>query len=182
MNKAIGLLELKSVPIGILAADDMLKAADVELLMASPVCPGKYIVIISGKVGPVQRAIESGRQAADVFLIESSVINNISPSVIPAISGLAMPDKMKSLGMLESISALTCIVAADTAVKTSDVELVDLRIARGLGGKSFVIFTGEVSSVRSAMDSCLSELQAGGTVTSHSIIAAPHPSISSCLG
>ena len=40
MGISIGLLELKSIPIGIQTADEMIKAANVKLLTASPTCPG----------------------------------------------------------------------------------------------------------------------------------------------
>ena len=46
MGKSIGLLELKSIPVGIETADAVLKAANVELLTATPTYPGKYVIII----------------------------------------------------------------------------------------------------------------------------------------
>ena len=36
----IGFLELNSISKGILAADEMIKAADISLIMARPSCPG----------------------------------------------------------------------------------------------------------------------------------------------
>ena len=47
MSKAIGMVELQTVSAGIQSADMMLKTADVEVIESQPVCPGKYIVIIS---------------------------------------------------------------------------------------------------------------------------------------
>ena len=47
MGKAIGMIEFKTVSAGITAADRMVKTADVELLEAQTVCPGKYIALIS---------------------------------------------------------------------------------------------------------------------------------------
>ena len=41
MSKAIGMIEFKTVSAGITAADAMVKTADVELLEAQTVCPGK---------------------------------------------------------------------------------------------------------------------------------------------
>ena len=40
----------KSTPIGIQTADEMVKAANVELVLANPVCPGKYMIVVSGDV------------------------------------------------------------------------------------------------------------------------------------
>ena len=56
MRKAVGFVEIKSIPVGIQTADEMVKAGNVELLLATPMCPGKYIIIIGGQVGPVKSA------------------------------------------------------------------------------------------------------------------------------
>ena len=43
--KSLGIMEYRSVAIGMKAADSMLKAADIRMMMMQAVCPGKYIVI-----------------------------------------------------------------------------------------------------------------------------------------
>lgn len=50
---ALGVIELNSVAAGIEAGDAMLKAANVSLLSAQPVCCGKYIVMVQGGVAEV---------------------------------------------------------------------------------------------------------------------------------
>lgn len=50
MSKAIGMAEFKTVSAGITAADAMVKTADVEIIEAETVCPGKYIVILTGEL------------------------------------------------------------------------------------------------------------------------------------
>ncbi len=154
MKKAIGLVELKSTPIGIQTADEMVKAANVELVLANPVCPGKYMIVVSGDVGAVKNSVERGKSIADVFLVESHIINNVSPQVLVAIAGATDIKDLKSIGVIETISALTIIKAADIAVKASNIQLIEVRIAKGLGGKGFLIMTGEISSVKSAIKSC----------------------------
>ena len=47
MSKAIGMVEYQTVSTGIYAADTMVKTADVDIIEAQTVCPGKYIVIIT---------------------------------------------------------------------------------------------------------------------------------------
>lgn len=39
---------------------------------------------------------------------------------------------------------------------------MEIRIARGLGGKGFVILTGEVSAVRSAVKAAMNQLEETG--------------------
>ena len=48
MSKAIGMVEYKTVASGVVAADAMVKTSEVDIIEAQTVCPGKYIVIISG--------------------------------------------------------------------------------------------------------------------------------------
>lgn len=177
MKKAIGLMELKSIPIGIETADEMLKAANVDLIMANPICPGKYMILISGDVGAVKSSIETGKKVADIFLVEYHIINNVHEDVLISLSGYSEIDKVKSIGAIETISALTAIKAGDVAVKASNVKLIETRIAKGLGGKGFFILTGEVSAVKSAIKSCLNELGESGSIISTSVISSPHRSL-----
>ena len=174
MGNSIGLMELRSIPVGLQTADEMLKAANVELLVASPVCPGKYVIIISGQVGAVKSAMETGRQVADVFLICHHVINNVHESVPPALLGVTEVERPSSLGMVETMSALTAVQAADIVAKASKVTLMEIRVAKGLGGKGYLLFTGEISSVKSALQACVTQLSDSGDITSSCAIASPH--------
>lgn len=177
MRKDIGLIELKSIPIGMLTADEMLKAADIELILATPICPGKYVIIISGNVGAVKSAVEAGKNVAGIFLVESYIITNVHEKVLPALSGLSEPTHLQSIGAIETMSAISSIKAGDAAVKASNVELIEIRIARGLGGKSFMVLTGDVSSVKTAIEACKNELMQSGDLVSAAVIASPHKDI-----
>lgn len=173
MKNSLGLLELRSIAVGIKSADEMLKSADVKLVMATPICPGKYVILITGNVGAVKSAMETGIREADIFLVESHIINNVDEKVVPALSGTSIIEDIKSIGVIETISALTSVKAGDIAVKASNVEIIEIRIARGLGGKGFIIICGELSAVKSAIKSCVSELKEGGQIISTSVIASP---------
>ena len=170
MRKAVGFVEIKSIPVGIQTADEMVKAGNVELLLSTPICPGKY-------VGPVKAAMSKAELVSGIYLIDTHILDNIREEVLPAIAGVTPTQQIQAVGAIETISALTAIIAADTAVKASKVSIVDLRIARGLGGKGYLVITGEVSSVRSAVNACLAKLGISGEVTSTSIIPRPHPQI-----
>ncbi|MCI8672801.1 MAG: BMC domain-containing protein [Lachnospiraceae bacterium] len=174
MGKSIGLLELKSIPAGVRSADEMLKAADVELLVATAICPGKYMIMISGQVGAVKSSVERGRQVAGTFLICQHIINNVHASVPPALVGTIDVEHIAALGMLETMSALTAVRAADIAAKASNITLMEVRVARGLGGKGYLMFTGEVSAVKSALNSCVAQLEETGDITSSCVIPSPH--------
>ncbi len=173
MKKAIGLLEFKSIARGIKVTDEMLKSSAVEIVQSNSICPGKYISIVTGDVSAVNTAVSVGEELGGVYLIGSHVISNVHENVFPALLGVANVNNIKAIGVVETISALSSIIAADVAVKIADVEIVDLRIARGLGGKSFFIVSGEVSSVNQAVETSIERLKEYGDIVDTVVIPSP---------
>jgi len=150
MLTAIGMVELTSIAKGFEAADAIIKAADVQLLSATAVCPGKYIIIFHGNVSAVESAVRAGKEIAGEYLVDEFVLANVHPSVFPAITATTPVTEIKALGILESFSIATMIVAADAALKAADVEAIELRLGSGLGGKSYFTMTGDVAAVSAA--------------------------------
>ena len=69
------------------------------------------------------------------------------------------------------------IVAADVAAKTSEVELIELRIAKGMCGKSYVFLCGEVSAVEAAISKAKATVAETGMYLDSAVIAHPDPQI-----
>lgn len=181
MGKSIALMELKSIPIGILTADEMIKAAEVELLLATPICPGKYVIVVSGNVGSVESSMKTGIETAGTFLIGNYIINNVHEMIPSAISGTVDIESVGAIGAIETITAMTSIKAGDIAAKASKIKLIEIRIARGLGGKGFLVFTGDIASVQSAMRACETELMDTGEIISTCVIPSPSKELVSKL-
>ena len=83
----------------------------------------------------------------------------------------------KALGVLETFSAPAIIVAADNAAKTSDVSLIELRIARGMSGKSYMLLTGDVAAVTAAIESAKVKVGEEGLLLDSSVIPNPDRSL-----
>jgi microcompartment protein CcmL/EutN len=173
MSTALGLIEFKTVPIGILATDEMIKAADIKLLFTSPACPGKYITIISGEVAEVETSVKRGTEAGGTFFIDSCVIPNIDESVIPALSGTVDVPNIQAIGIIETIAAVSAVMVADQVAKAASVKLLDIRLARGLGGKGEIFFTGELGDVEAANKAALEAAGKEGWIVSSAVIARP---------
>ena len=179
--KAIGLVELNSVAKGIHAADEMTKSANVELLMARPACPGRYLIMVSGDTGAVNSAVDRGREIAEELLVDWFVIPSLHPDVFPALNGTAPHRGIDALGVIETYSTASCISAADAAAKAGDVALLEVRFATGLAGKSFVSMTGDVGSVQASVKAGVSAIQDTGLVLSQVVIPSPGPEIKKFL-
>ncbi|MBR2646678.1 MAG: BMC domain-containing protein [Clostridia bacterium] len=174
MYKSIGVIELKNIPKGVEATDAALKSAGVDMVASHPSCPGKYEIILTGSISNVTAAVDHVLSKFEGYVIDSSVMGRIDEQVIKALFGTQTGEKKGSLGLIETYSAATCIKAADIAVKTSRVEIFDLRVSRGMGGKGVVMLTGEVGDVTAAVEAGSNYAKQSGQLSSNSIIAAPH--------
>ncbi len=174
MFKSVGVIELKSIPKGVEATDAALKSAGVEMVSAHPACPGKYEIILTGSISNVQAAVDHVRSKFENYVIDSSVMGRIDEQVITALFGTQTTAKKGSLGLVETFSAATAIKAADVAVKTAKVEIFDLRVSRGMGGKGVFMLTGEVGDVTAAVEAGANYAKTSGMLSSYSVIAAPH--------
>lgn len=153
MSKAIGMVEYKTVSAGITAADAMVKTSEVNIIEAQTVCPGKYIAIITGDLSAVKAAVDNPKEMHGLHLIDSFVLGNPAlESIFPAIYGAAHIEDVSALGIMETCDASSIIVAADEAAKTAIVDSTELRIARGMCGKSYMLLTGEVAAVEAAIE------------------------------
>ena len=174
MFKAIGVIELKSVPKGVEATDAALKSAGVDVVSAHPACPGKYEIILTGSISNVTASVEHVLDKFGSYVIDSSVMGRIDEQVITALFGTQKSEKTGSLGLIETFSAATTIKASDIAVKTAKVDIFDLRVSRGMGGKGVFLITGEVGDVTAAVEAGANYAKASGALSSTSVIAAPH--------
>ena len=171
--RTIGCIELNSIAMGMHSADEMVKAAEVALVMARPTCPGRYLVVVSGDTGAVNSAVERGREIAGPMLVDWFTIPNVHAGVVPALSGTGIAAPINALGIIETCTTVSCILAADAAAKAGQVDLLEIRFAAGLAGKAFVVMTGDVASVQSSVDAGVAGVGDSGPVLSHVVIPSP---------
>lgn len=170
---AIGLIELTSIAGGYQVADAMLKASEVQLLLSRSICSGKYMVLVGGDVAAVRASVEAGVVSGRGMIVDTVVIPNVHKKVFPALSGTAQVEMLESLGIVESFSVASLIEAADAAVKTARVELIEIRLAMALGGKAFVTMTGDVAAVQAAVGAGAAVCAERGLLVNKVVIANP---------
>ena len=174
MFRSIGVIELKNIPKGVEATDEALKSAGVQMVSAHPSCPGKYEIILTGSISNVTASVSHVLSKFDGYVIDSSIMGRIDEQVISALFGTQKTERKGSLGLIETFSAATTIKAADIAVKTAKVEIYDLRVSRGMGGKGVVMITGEIGDVAAAVEAGANYAMTTGQLSSQAVIAAPH--------
>ena len=168
--ESLGMIELNSIARGIEAGDAIIKTANVKLVGAYASCPGKYVVMVRGQVAAVKSAIEVGAKTAGKSLVNDIIIANIHPQVFSALSSTSEFESKGSVGIIETYSLATAVLVSDAAVKAANVDLIEIRLGRGLGGKAFIVLTGDVSSVKAAVEAAVVANKEDGMIAYTAVI------------
>ncbi len=176
-HNSMGLIELSSIAAGFQVADAMLKASDVEMVLARTICSGKYMVLVRGDVAAVESAVDAGKTSGDFSVIDCFVIPNLHESVFPAISGTGKIPVLEALGAIESFSVASLIEGADAMAKAANVHLMEVRLAMALGGKAFATVTGSVGAVTSAVEAGARAIGRKGMLVNKIVIPNPRPEL-----
>ena len=170
---ALGLVEVASVARGMVVADAMVKKALITLVQAHPVTPGKYVIVVAGGEEEVSQSMTVGLELAADTLVDQLYLPKADPQLAPAMTQTVQVDQVQSLGILETFSVAACVLAGDRAVKGAQVQLVQMRLAKGLGGKAFFVLTGELHQVEAGVEAGRGIIHDGMLLTTE-IIPRPH--------
>jgi microcompartment protein CcmL/EutN len=149
---AIALIEYSSIATGILASDAMLKKAPITVIKSGTVHNGKYLVLIGGSVASVEESYAKGLAIDPDNIIDSTILPNVHQQLHDSILGSRLKCTKESLGIIEASSVSTMIKASDAGVKGADVNIIEIRLADDIGGKSFTIYNGTVEEVQAAVE------------------------------
>jgi microcompartment protein CcmL/EutN len=170
MHVAIAAVETSSIAQGAVVGDAMVKTAEVELLEARALSPGKYWVLIGGGVAEVRAAYARGVDAAGETLLDSLFIPQLHEMVMPALAADVPGADDDARGVIETLTAAATIVAADCAAKAARVLVRTIKLANGLGGKGYVYVSGEVADVQAAVDAGRADALARGLLVRSVVI------------
>ncbi len=148
------MIDFMDMPAGLHALDTLAKEAVVQILAAGTVQPGVFLIFFAGEVEPVERsftrAVETSESDA---VIDKVFLPYAEERIVPAILAqtLRWPAPGDTAAMIQTATPPTLLRAVDAALKGALVELVELRIADGLGGKAIATLWGETHDVQAAL-------------------------------
>jgi microcompartment protein CcmL/EutN len=173
---ALALIELGSIARGYLVADAMVKKAPVALLDCRPVSPGKFLVLVAGAVADVDEAFRCGLAVAGDRVVDKLFLAHAHETLGPAVrgeAGGAAAGGVDSLAVVETLSVAATILAADAAVKAAAVRIVEMRLARGIGGRAFFTLSGRLAEIQAGVEAATEAIDAA-LLHGSEIIPAPH--------
>lgn len=173
----LGAVEWDSIASGIQAADALVKAAPVEPIVFRSVTPGRYFALYAGEVAAIEFATARALEVGGSSVLDHLVLANPHKALVPAIRGKGADVAPAAIGIIETLTICSLIVAADRAAKTGDVRLHEVRLAMGLGGKAFVVLSGETSNVEAAVEEGSAAAKERGTWLQSVVIPRPDPAM-----
>jgi microcompartment protein CcmL/EutN len=171
---ALGLLELESIARGLVVADALVKKASVKLYISEPMTPGKYVILFRGAVAEAEESFKEALESGGAGVLDKLLLTQVHQRVIAALEG--KPDKKApgdALGIVETHTIASAILAADTAVKRAQVKLTHLHLAKGIGGKGWFTVSGVQHDVEAAVEGAAAAVEPPLLVATE-IIQRPH--------
>jgi carbon dioxide concentrating mechanism protein CcmO len=184
LDTALGLVSTRSFPAIVGTADMMLKSANVSLVGYEKIGSGYCTAIVRGGISDVRLAVEAGAESAEQFgqLISSLVIPrplaNLE-AVLPINSrlmqlahgdGISRLSNM-AIGLLETRGFPAMVGAADTMLKTAEVQVSAYETIGG--GLCTVIIRGSVADVAMAVEAGMLEAERIGELNAVMVIPRP---------
>lgn len=182
-GNALGIIELASIGKGFEVQDAILKAANVEKIIARTICSGKYFIAIRGDVADVESAVGVAIETGGYAIVNTATIPNLDPKVFPAIAGTTVYEQgakgghIGALLIIETFSVVSAIKAADLAVKEAELDLLRVHVAMAIGGKGFLVITGDISSLEAALQPVIAYCKEDGMLADYSLIKNPHEDV-----
>lgn len=167
-------IEFFSIAKGFHALDEMVKIAPIKIIEARTISRGKYLIIFSGDVASVEYSFNKAIEIAEDHIIDTMLLRTVHPEVVKAIGNILEPSGWDAIGIIETYTITSSILAADIAAKESPVKIVEIRIADGYGGKSYVKITGNIEDVQASMDAAVSFVKENKQLCAEMIIPQPH--------
>jgi microcompartment protein CcmL/EutN len=181
MHPALALIEFDSIAAGIAAGDAMAKKAPIARIVTGTVHNGKYLALVSGEVADVEEALAAGLAVGASATLDHVYLPGVHRHVVAAIAAARRPQPIAALGIVETRTVAAAIAAADAGVKGAEVNLMEVRLADGLGGHGLVFFDGLIADVEAAVRIGTDAIAASPALIHAVVIPQLHPEMAANL-
>jgi carbon dioxide concentrating mechanism protein CcmO len=188
-KKCFGLIETRGFLPLVVAADAMLKAANIHLVRYERVLGELVAICAVGDISAVRIAVESGIASAQDYgeVVASAVLSNPAPAVAQTLyeGRVSVEDqglessRQSAIGILETRGFVCAMVALDSMLKAANVRFCGFE--NTTAGTVAPIITGDLSAVRYAVDAGVEAANRTGEVIASQVLARPQVTQESVL-
>lgn len=178
-QNALGILEFASIYKGFEVEDTLLKSTRITKLLARTICSGKFLFMFRGEIADVEEALDLASEQGGFAIISRTIVTSVDERVFPALVGATTldTDEVDGMAVIETFSVATAIKAADEAVKEADITILRIHVAMAVGGKGYVVLTGNIDALKSALTPAIDYLKDEGTLAGYTLITHPHKDV-----
>ena len=145
---SIAVIELSSIADGIYCTDALLKKAPIAMIKSGTVSRGRYLIIIGGSTASVEESLGEALAVGQASRLDHAFLPDVHPQLHDAVLGQRQAVVQDAVAILETDTVAANVRAAESALKGTRVQLVELRLADyELSGKAISIYNGELHEV-----------------------------------
>lgn len=157
---SLGLLESRTLAGGVELLDVMVKAAEIDILRATSICSGRFMILAQGEEAAMEAALAAAKEQKE-NPSTTYHITGISSQVLAFLTGKKKRFSGNALGVIETRRAISCITAADAAVKQAEVDIFRLNLGQGINGKGWLLLSGNIAEMKEAIAAAVNSVNKG---------------------
>jgi microcompartment protein CcmL/EutN len=142
------------------------------------VSKGRFLTLFGGTPAAVEVALERCLAHAGSGVLDHVLLADAHEQLLAGLNGQRQIAADGAVAILETQTAAATVRAAERALKTARVRLLEIRLADDeLDGKALAVYQGELFDIEAAMDAATAALSGRATLLRLEIIAAPHEAL-----
>ena len=175
---AFASIEFNSVPVGLFAADALLKKSPISMVRTGTIGAGRFLILLAGTTASVAEAHEEALFHGGLQVADDAFIPDIHPALYDAVLGNVRKMGEGPLWILETPTVSCNVQAVERAMKGVPVELIEFRAGDPrMNGRGLAILQGDLYDVQAAQEIALAVLETRGIPAQHRVLTAPHDAL-----
>ena len=175
---AFASIEFNSVPVGLFAADALLKKSPISMIRTGTIGAGRFLILMAGTTASVAEAHAEALFHGGLQVADDAFLPDIHPALYDAILGNTRQMGEGPMWILETPTVSCNVQAIERAMKGVPVELIEFRAGDPrMDGRGLAILQGDLYDVQAAQEIALSVLETRGIPAQHRVLTSPHDAL-----
>ncbi len=175
---AFASIEFNSVPVGLFAADALLKKSPISMIRSGTIGAGRFLILLAGTTASVAEAHAEALFHGGLQVADDAFLPDIHPALYDALLGSARQMGEGPVWILETPTVSCNLQAIERAMKGVPVELLEFRAGDPrMDGRGLAILQGDLYDIEAAQEIALAALETRGIPAQHRILTAPHEAL-----
>ncbi len=177
-HPAFASIEFNSVPVGLFAADALLKKSPISMIRTGTIGAGRFLILLAGTTASVAEAHAEALFHGGLQVADDAFLPDIHPALYDAVLGNTRQMGEGPLWILETPTVSCNLQAVERAMKGVSVELIEFRAGDPrMDGRGLSILQGDLYDIEAAQEIALAALETRGIPAQHRVLTAPHDAL-----